>query len=475
MPKNLPQGMEDIWQDIRERVSKYSDFIRDPDTAAWNTFKRFHFQDQDGLWKRKEGRADFIFTPQNMVSAYLAKESLKAVRSRPAKSDLEYELVSEAKIVERPEKYQDLDLDQIKASVPTMYIDDVENIDYVYCMNWLCHSDQPNKNRAIFTSRGLQVAMREGQLGAWMPGILDINHNIMPAIGTTIDAWMDYDDEAQANGIMVMSVIFAWGPYQTFAHDVVSAAKEDKLKFSMMCYPEFVECSKCGRVAKMKSELCEHIESFEAMVKHDAYTLIHYPQFFANSVILEPSRPADEYARPLALANLIDEDDIEELNSLIKSKGDEDMTLQEQLDAANAKIQELEASATASEKAVSDLEEANAKVESLEQQIADLTKERDNLQIEVDKIDEEKAKAKVAGRVEQVAKVVELEDSDKEIVQKTAERLDDEEWDAYVSTLSKYVKKDPEVEASEKLGTTGGGSEEKGNSEKLKDLIKDRQ
>lgn len=423
----------------------------DKDKLSWNILKSFYYE-EGGIWWKRPEIASYLFTPSNMVAMYMAKHNNKI---DPV------ELLVKASLLDPSKVMKPVDDGLISASVPDIYVKDVESRDYVYLTNWVVHANKPNKNNDVWLEEDLYEVVRQGQFSASKPSIIDINHQMYPAMGVTFDAYTYKDDVAEAVGILATSVIFAWGPYKNFAAYAVELAKKGELMFSMMCDPEYIECSVCAGLFKDESQVCEHLKNKE---QYDAKRIIRHPRFYANSIIIPPNTPADIYARPLVLAGVISEDKINDV--LVEGSIEMDPEVKKKLDELEAKVNTLSAEKEDLVKAgkvtkdeydakVLSLETSNTeltnKVKELEDTIEAKTNEITTISAELEKANQNikasETEARLAGVSAYLAK---MDEDEKKLVRVEAETRDENGWASYTKILEKVASTtvDPHVVAS---------------------------
>lgn len=412
----------------------------DNEQLSWSILKSFYYE-EGGIWWKKPEIAPYLFTPSNMVAMYMAKHNNKC---EPI------ELLVKASLLDPDKIKKPVDDGLISASVPDIYVKDVESRDYVYLTNWVVHAGKPNRNRDVWVEDDLYEAIRNGQFSASRPSILDINHQMYPAMGVTFDAYTYKDEEADAVGILATSVLFAWGPYKNFASYAVELAKKGELMFSMMCDPEYVECSVCSNIFKEESQFCEHLKNKE---QYDAKRIIRHPRFYANSIIIPPNTPADIYARPLVLAGVIGEDKINDV--LVEGSIEMDPEVKKKLDELEAKVNTLSTEKedlVKANKVAKD--ESDAKILALEtsnkeltDKVAELngiveakTNEITTISAELEKANQNIKANQTEARLNGVAAyLAKMDEEEKKLVRIEAETRDDNGWASYTKILEKVA------------------------------------
>lgn len=453
--------------EILKKITKdvtFGTFSRDDEAGiidrSWKIVKKFFYSEHEGEWKLKPEISSSLDV-ESLVMLYMMKDKLKKHEA--------VELFSTAKVIEKPEMINNFfDEKKILASIPEIYVDNVDKRDYLYLINFLAHADVPNKNKDLFLLEDLRGVIREGQFSSERPAIIDINHTISPAIGVTVYAQMAFDDEIQKESLLVYSVLFAWGPYKEIASYVLENIKNNDLKFSMMCLPEYVECSMCGKIARDFEDYCEHLQNRGNY--NDVSRILRHPTFYSNSVIVPAEHAADIFARPLVLAGLIKP---EQMKKIFYKGGDdmdpEKLKLQiEELTKANEVLkQENEGLKKDNENLNSQIASLRSEYETLksenEQTKASLeavTQEKEALQQENEKFKADQKEIATKVRLLEVSDIIkEFSDDEKKIVQVEAETKTDEQWNDYVKVLKKLTDvTDPHVSAS--VGNLSGDIEE---------------
>lgn len=417
---------------------------------AWNIVKSFYYE-QGGTWWKKPEISSYLFTPSNMVAMYMAKND----RCEPI------ELLVKASLIDPANIKKPVDDNMVSASVPEIYVKDIESRDYVYLTNWVVHAEKPNKNRDMWVEDDLREAIRNGQFSSSKPSIIDINHQTYPAMGVTFDGYVYEDSTAEAVGILAYSVLFAWGPYKNFAAYATELAKKGELMFSVMCDPEYAECSVCGGIFKQESQYCDHLKNKE---QYSAVRIVRHPKFYANSIIIPPNTPADVYARPLVLAGVISEDKINDV--LVEGSIEMDPEIKKKLDELEARVNSLttekdelvKANKTAKDTydaKIAELETANAtmsdKIKELDSVVEAKTTEISTISAQLEKANKSIKDSETEARMTSVsAYLVNMTEDEKKLVRVEAETKDEPAWTSYVKILEKVSKTpvDPHVIAS---------------------------
>lgn len=365
--------------------------------------------------------------------------------------------------------------DTLRASVPDIYVDEKElaERDFIYMVNYLVHGEVANDNKFKFKTKDL----RDVWLTPDRPLVVDLNHMNAPAVGVSIYGGLNFDEDANADGLIVYSVIFAWGPYKDVAKEIIELAQKDQLRFSMECTCEYTECETCGALAKegKPEQYCTHLR---APIESRGVMIIRHPTFLCNSIIIPPRIPADRWARGLMLANLIEDPESWKTRLLesfknqenqhkvaIKAEGIMERELQEKiaklqadLDAANALNADLTSKLAEKDQTIADLTAAAEAAKTLEEQVAALTAECEALKSKVSEYEAKEKQAQVDARVGEITAMgLELTDDEFALVKHEAETKDEAAWKAYVSMVTKLSsnqtkKADAELEASQVVG-----------------------
>lgn len=450
MSKNLAFDFDKmVFNPVLVSLGSYN--REDKEQLAWNIIKSFYYQESGSWWKKPEIAA-YMFTPSNMVAMYMAKENNKC---EPV------EILVKASLVDPTNIKKPVDDNLICASVPDIYVKDVAARDYIYFTNWVVHAGKPNKNRDMWLEDDIREAINAGQLNSSKPSIIDINHQVYPAMGVTIDAYVTQDEVADAPGIVATSALFAWGPYKNFATYAVELAKKGELMFSVMCDPEYAECSVCAGMFKQESQYCEHLMHKE---QYNAVRIVRHPKFYANSIIIPPNTPADVFARPLVLAGVISEDKINDV--LVEGSIEMDPKVKEKLDELEAKVVSLsaekedlvKASKVAKDEYEAKVKELETSKTELSNKVAELqgvveakTNELTTVSAELEKANQNIKANETENRLNAVsAFLVNMDEDEKKLVRVEAETRDENGWASYTKILEKVAKTtfDPHIKAS---------------------------
>lgn len=380
---------------------------------------------------------------------------------------------------------------EAKKYAMAMTPDEVSDRSFVYMINWLCHAgiENANANGDYFEGDDLIDAVYGAQFSPEHPAVLDVNHQMLPAAGITIDARYGFDDAANAFGIQVLSTIFAWGPYERMAKDIVQSANDGTMKMSMMCVPEYVSCSECGAIANDPDRYCVHLQNRGQYpgVKRG----LRHPVFYANSLIFKPYQPADQMARPTWLG-MENKPTVQATVTVGDISGGEEMTLEQalaeieklkaDLKEANDKLAAATAGKESAEAKVKEAQEALAQVKESDatelKSVTDtlakaqedlklandaLTKANSDLKAASDELSvykKNETEAKVSARVAEAKSLFEATDAEVVQLKAKAESSTDEEWGQFVTFLKKAAGAsvgDVHVEATE--ATRGVGAQ----------------
>ena len=425
----------------------------DNEKLAWDIVKSFYYEEK-GVWWKKPDIASYLFSPQNMVAMYMAKHENKCSP---------IEVLVKATLVDPSDIKKPIDDKLVCASVPEIYLKDVESRDYIYFTNWVVHANKPNKNRDMWVEDDLREAVSNGQFSSSKPSIIDINHQMYPAMGVSFDGYVASDSTAEATGLVATSALFAWGPYKNFAAYAVELAKKGELMFSVMCQPEYAECSVCGGLFKEEPQYCEHLKNKE---QFSAVRIVRHPKFYANSIIIPPNTPADVYARPLVLAGVISEDKINDV--LVEGSIEMDPEIKKKIDELEAKVNSLtaekedlvKANTTAKgeyEEKLSSLEKTNTelseKVKTLEGAVEAKSNEISTISAELEKANKDIKANQTEARLNAVsAYLTNMDDEEKKLVRVEAETRDEGNWNSYVKILEKVAKTTVDTHVVASLG-----------------------
>jgi hypothetical protein len=490
---NVPSEIRDLFSRIYEGLKKkYPKYSKEKlAKLTYYVIKKTHYKGKDGKWHKREKYAAWLFDDRNIDALASMVSDLVELQPETNLEDNKMDpkniitinsmakiiSATEAAAIEIPPDTLDWKSKLLeRAGFDFQKVGDkLEDADYLYVDNWMCHADVPNENKAEFSVADLQAIVERGGLSPYTPVIVDVNHSEVPMVGLVLAGvvMQDEDTPNKDMGLRVLSVLLNWGPYKEAGRKIIETHEKGQLVFSMSCIPEYCSCKKCGHLSRSRYDSCEHVAD---SADKEGILMIHHPKFLTNSIILPPLQPADKDAKTNELTRgeysestitILTEDQMDELEkmkNLVASLEAELKTFkeadQEQLAEHNkvltAKVAELDAK-------VSELTTQVASLETTNKELADSKKAlEDNLRAR----DEAEAKAKEATRTSELSALgLEFTDAEKAYFESKAKTEDDASWGILVATLKKQTvtPADDKLNASKLLGgiVGGGGADSK--------------
>lgn len=210
----------------------------------------------------------------------LDDEQLRRIKERlPSGYDIAELRVLETQAMILPERNPDAEEQAIIAALggPPM-INRREKPTVLRIVKWMCHAGVPNLNRQQFVAEELQAIapdlFREPNFGVmdWDHGAVRQSENAPPCIGVWYKADWAYDTKANAWGLLVSGVQFAWLFPEIADALILEQTREGVIKGSMACIPRSIEMIPQG---------------------DDSVAILHNPVFFTHSLLSRmPADPA---------------------------------------------------------------------------------------------------------------------------------------------------------------------------------------